>query len=313
MKKISLIIPIFCNEGSLKSLFKDLKMLKKKLIKKKILIQIIAVDDNSTDNSFNILKNLFLEFNNIVLIKHLKNLGSWNALRTGMNFVEGDAFTYLSADRQEPINLVEKMYTKWKQGNKIVIAERKNRIDPFIKTFFSYIFSLLVRKFFFKNYPRNNFDVAFIDSKYLPFFKSGLAISYIPFEIFLLTNCPAKIQYIRQARKYGKSKFTLIKKLEIVFEIFFSYTQISIRLILFCGIILALTSFFYMGFIIFYNMLNPIEVRGFPATIAILTLFFSIILLFLAISMEYILRIYNENKNNRQINYKLFIDEIFKR
>jgi dolichol-phosphate mannosyltransferase len=205
------------------------------------------------------------------------------------------------------------MIEKWKKGNKIVIAERINRTDDYLNIFLSNFYSFIIRLFFFKNYPKKNFDIALIDSHYLFHFKNNLETSYIPFKIYSLGLDISKVSYIRLPREFGKSKFTFLKRLEIIFEIFFSYSKISFRLFFLFGVMLSFFSFFYALFIVSYNLTNPVEVKGFPTIAFLLSFFSGIILLLIAILGEFILKVYNQNKNIETVNYKIFIDKIYKR
>ena len=139
-KKLSIIIPVFNNQGSLDLLLRKLKKILNKY-SKIINFETIAVNDGSTDGSLSELKNIKKKFfKDLKIINHLKNYGSNLAMKTGFKNSTGDAHTVLTADLQEPPYIIEKFLKMWIKKNNFIIAERSSRDDPLISIFFSKVF-----------------------------------------------------------------------------------------------------------------------------------------------------------------------------
>mgnify|MGYP002530029639 CR=1 FL=1 len=124
MKTLSIVVPVYYNEASLRPLYDALTQVETELRQRDLRMQLIFVDDGSGDESLRELLAIAAGNDNIKVVKHSRNFGSMMALKTGFQFVEGDCFTILTADLQDPPNLVVEMADKWLAGAKFVIGTR---------------------------------------------------------------------------------------------------------------------------------------------------------------------------------------------
>ena len=139
--KLSFVIPVFRNEGSIKPTFEKLLDLVKSL---NISYEFIFVNDGSDDNSLGELIDLHQQDKNVKVISFSRNFGQVAAVIAGLKEVTGDAVVSMSADLQEPITLIENMIDRWKAGNEIVICHRVDREDSFIANNASKVFYKLI-------------------------------------------------------------------------------------------------------------------------------------------------------------------------
>ena len=130
-----------------------------------IKAEVIYVDDGSTDGSTQILKSLTHGRPNVKIIKLSKNFGSHAAIRAGLLHSSGEFVTFLSADLQDPLDLIEKLYAKCKEGYDIVFAFRNAIKCGTIERFFSRLYAGLTRLFVYKDFPKNGFDVVMFNRK----------------------------------------------------------------------------------------------------------------------------------------------------
>ena len=79
-------------------------------------------------------------------MKLARNFGAFEASKVGLKFVEGDCFMWLSADLQDPPDLIPDMVEKWLAGSKFVIYARDGRDDPLLQKFFTGIYYWLLRR-----------------------------------------------------------------------------------------------------------------------------------------------------------------------
>ena len=121
----SIIIPIFKNEGSVQDIFKRLEEIKVSL---KNDIEVIFVNDFSPDKSFEkIYENLEKVDFKVKILNHSKNLGSFAAMRTGLIEAEGKFFSIMTADLQEPRELIVSFFKSLKDDESdVVIGQREN-------------------------------------------------------------------------------------------------------------------------------------------------------------------------------------------
>ena len=125
MKKISILIPIFNEESSIKPFYASLSNELKKI--KKISFEILFVDDGSIDNSVNQIKKIMGKDKRIKLIELSRNFGKESALTAGIDFASGNALIPIDVDLQDPPELIKKMIEKWENGFEVILAKRSDR------------------------------------------------------------------------------------------------------------------------------------------------------------------------------------------
>ena len=108
MKNTISSIPVYFNEDSLPKLFEELNLVEKDLSKRQICLELIFIDDGSGDKSLDILLEFKKTRPETIIIKLTRNFGAVKAVKAGLKFVTGNAFSVLSADLQDPPNLILK-------------------------------------------------------------------------------------------------------------------------------------------------------------------------------------------------------------
>ena len=304
---ISLVIPVFCNEESLPELFVGLKDLEADLNKKGLLAEFVFVDDGSRDKSLELLLNFKASRTNTQVIKLTRNFGAVEASKCGLKHVTGDCFTVIAADLQDPLDLVARMAREWLNGKKFVICERSSRDDPAFSKIFASFYYLALRLIVMRGFPKGGFDVALLDSQFLPMVIESSKHSYRPILYWWIGVEPHIIKYDRQKRRYGKSKWTFTKKLNLFTNVFFGFSALPIRLISIIGFVTAVASFSYGAMVAVNTLLYDAEVPGFAAIVCLISFLISLVIIMLGILGEYVWRIY-EQQNKRP---EVVIDEIY--
>ncbi len=142
---ISIILPAYNEEKNIGLTIKDIINF---FDKKKLVYEIIVVDDGSTDKTKEVL-NEYKRTKNIVVAFHIKNLGYGSALRSGFNMARGDLIFFTDSDRQFDIKDIVPFLKKIKQKeNDFVIGYRKNRKDSYNRILNALIFRFLAQIFF---------------------------------------------------------------------------------------------------------------------------------------------------------------------
>jgi glycosyltransferase involved in cell wall biosynthesis len=122
--KISVVIPVFNEEKSIKSLYDELIV----SLNRYEDFEIIYINDGSTDNSVSEIKKL----SNVILIDLNKRYGQATALDAGFKYAKGDVVVSLDADGQNDPKDISSLIDKLEKDNLDVVAGwRKNRKDPF--------------------------------------------------------------------------------------------------------------------------------------------------------------------------------------
>lgn len=139
---ISIVVPLYNEEESLKELTKAIN----KALSAKFSYEIIFVDDGSTDTSFQVIKELSEEYDNVIGISFSHNYGKSDALQTGFERASGEFVVTMDADLQDDPNEVPEMIEMLKNGLDLVSGWKKERFDPISKTIPSKFFNFVTRK-----------------------------------------------------------------------------------------------------------------------------------------------------------------------
>ncbi len=307
MKKLSLVIPVYYNEGSLQALAAELSKVEAKLQARDMELELIFVDDGSGDNSLKELLKIKQARNNTKVVKLARNFGAIHAVKTGFQFVTGDCFGMLAADLQDPPDLLLDMVDKWLAGSKFVICVRESREDPLVSKIFARSYYRLLRWTVAENYPSGGFDLALMDATMLPHLQnSGKNINVSLFAHWLGFQ-PEIIYYHRQERAAGKSRWTFSKKFTYLLDSILGFSVAPIRMISFTGCLVALLSFIYGLVVVVNTLINHTQVPGFTTLAALITFLLGLIIIMLGVIGEYLWRIFDEV--NRRPEY--VIDEIY--
>jgi dolichol-phosphate mannosyltransferase len=294
MKTLSIVVPVYFNEGSLPDLFSKLLYIEQLLQQQDMLLELIFVDDGSQDNSLNLLRQFVTTRPGTKVIKLSRNFGAISAVKTGLNYITGDCFLFLAADLQDPPELIPEMVSRWKNGTKYIICERTDRQDPLGSKIFSAVYYRLLRKFVMASYPKNGFDLALMDGQLLPYLKdSGKHINF-PLFPYWLGFTPEKIPYVRVAREHGKSRWTFGKKWKLLIDSIFSFSFAPVRLISAIGLIVSLGSFAYGTVVVLSALFGKVEVPGFATLATLVSFLLGLIIVMLGVMSEYIWRIFDE-------------------
>lgn len=293
-KKFAIVVPVYQNEANLDDTIPRLLSLQAKL--PNYNLELIFVDDGSTDNSYKLLIKYY-EANkeSIKIVKLTKNFGQIAAIQAGLKVVNCDCVGIISADLQDPPELFLEMIKKWEHGTSLVIAEREKRDENIIQTFTSNLYWKMVRKYAVQDYPLGGFDFCLLDKKIiLDVNKINEKNTHILVLIFSLGYPYEIIYYVRKKRINGKSQWTFSKKIKLFIDTFIAFSYLPIRGISYLGLGISILSLFY-GFSMGINKLIYGNIyEGWTTIVVLLSSFGGLILLTLGIIGEYLWRILDE-------------------
>jgi dolichol-phosphate mannosyltransferase len=307
MKVISVVVPVYYNEGSLAPLLDELSVIEARLREQDMGLELIFVDDGSGDNSFAELMKIKERRPATKIIKLTRNFGAIHATKTGFRFVTGDCFMNLAADLQDPPDLILRVIEPWQRGSKFVLAVRSHREDSISSEFFAWIYYVLLRLFVVSDYPRGGFDLALMDKALLPYLNNSSKNINTSLFAYWLGFKPDTIEYARRRREHGTSRWSFWKRLKLFIDAILGFSIVPIRMISLIGVIVSLLSFAY-GFIILFNTLaGHGTVAGFATIVALISFLLGMVIIMLGIIGEYLWRIFDEtNKRPEAV-----IDEIY--
>ncbi len=216
MVKISVVIPCYFNEGNIPVTTAAL-LENEKNFSSEVAFEYIFVDDGSGDGTLSELIDFHCSNpNKTKVIALVANVGSYNAIFAGFEYATGNCVVVMSADLQDPPALIQEMFQKWKDGNKVVLAVRERRNDPVLTKLFASIFNLILRVFGLSNLPHGGFDFCLFDQSLISELKTRMRSGINGLLLLLLIEKkPTILLYEKRKRELGTSLWTFRKKLTL--------------------------------------------------------------------------------------------------
>ncbi len=289
MKKISIIVPFMNEEPNIKSLTENLA--KYCLVHLSCTYEVLFVDDGSTDNSYRVLAEASHLGYSYKLIKLAKNFGAHAALRAGVLNATGDYITFVYADLQDPLELIDRLFVLNENGASIAWAARNNPPTGVVEKMFSKAYANLMKAFVNKNYPSKGFDVVMFNKNVQTELNNNVeSNSSIFLQILNLGFKQEFIDYEKKQRQEGKSKWTIAKKVKLLIDSFVAFSFAPIRFVSIIGILMFVIGLVLTTYIICRKLIYNDLVSGWAGLSTILFLGFGITNISLGIIAEYLWR-----------------------
>jgi len=255
---------------------------------------IVFVDDGSDDGSLEELRGLRAKDARVTVISFTRNFGQMAAMLAGFKHAEGDIVLHLSADLQDPVELIPKMVEEWQKGGEVVIAYRANREDTWTSRLASRLFYGIVRMSY-PQIPAGGFDYILLDRKVMDAFN-GIDVRnrFFQGDILWFGYRTTFLPYTRQRRTIGRSQYTFSKKLKNSLDAILDSSYLPIRFISAAGVLTALVGFAYASDIAYARFMRQIPFTGWAPIMILLLIIGGLIMLMLGIIGEYVWRIYDE-------------------
>lgn len=292
MDKLSIVIPVYFNEENLRPLYRD--------IKEKIIdiidfdYEIVMVDDGSGDGSWRVMQELAEQDTHIQIIHLSRNFGSHAAMLCGLTYSTGDCAVIKAADLQEPTELILEMYQQWKGGNNVVLAVRQDRED---KSLFSELYYWMTRKVALPSMPSHGFDVFLVDRKVIRVLENlDEKNSAITGQILWSGFKTGTVYYTRKEREIGRSRWTLRKKVRLVFDTLFSFSTVPVTVVTWIGFLSCAGSALWAIMVLIARLRGAIPIAGYT-TLLIFQLFsFGVIMLTQGLLGNYLWRTFDASR-----------------
>ena len=313
MKKISILIPAYNEEETLRKLYDRLLTLMDRMIDYEF--EILFVNDGSRDNTLKVIKNLREEDERISYLHLSRNFGKEIAMIAGLDFASGDCTVIMDADLQDPPELIIDMVKHWEEGYDDVYAKRRTRDgETWLKKITSKEFYKILQKTTRIEIQKDTGDFRLLDKRCVEALKKFRESQRYTKGMFSWIGYNKKeILFDRDKRVAGETKWNYFKLINLAIEGITSFTTFPLRIASFLGIILAFVSFMYIILIISKTLLFGEHVKGYPSIMAAILFLGGVQLISLGIIGEYIGRIFNESKhrplyfvdeyNNEKINF----------
>jgi len=286
---ISVVVPVYNEESVINE---SIKAIKETMIKIGEGYEIIMVNDGSTDATEAIARKLTTEDKNVKLINFSRNFGHQTAITAGMEKSSGDAVVVIDADLQDPPYVIEEMVKKWHEGYDVVYGKRiKREKETFLKKITAKIYYRILHSITGVDIPVDTGDFRLIDKKVCKVLNGMKESNRYVRGLVSFAGFPSiGVEYIRQGRIAGKTKYSVKKMLRLASDGITSFSYVPLKLPFYAGTVVLAGAVVYL-------VVKAINGEAVSALMDTVTLCISGITLWcLGVMGEYIGRIYEESK-----------------
>lgn len=293
---VSIVTPFYNEEAGVKHFYQVMAQTMDQL--PDFDFEIICVDDGSRDKTLEQLIEISKADSRLTVLEFSRNFGKEPAMTAGIDAATGNCVIPIDADLQDPPALIAEMLKKWQGGAEVVLAKRIDRsTDSYAKRTTALMFYRLHNALSGLQIPENVGDFRLMDRvvvdalKQLPErqrFMKGL-FAWVGFKT-------ATVEYARDARLAGETKFSGWKLWNFAIEGITSFSLVPLKVWTYVGGIGALFAFCYAIFVVIKTLVFGIDVPGYASLLVVMLFFGSLQLICLGVLGEYIGRIYFESK-----------------
>lgn len=299
-KKISFIIPCYGSEKTVGIVIKEIDEIVNQ--NDKYDYEIIAVNDHSPDNVWEVLKEIAKNNSKVKIINLAKNMNRPGALMAGMSKATGDYVILMDDDGQCPMENLWKLIKPLEEGHDVSIAKYPSYKQSKFKSFGTIVNRKMTEIIIEK--PK---DLSFTNFSALKKYIVDEIIKYknpYPYMTGLLlrtTSDIVNVEMEERERITGTTNFTFKKMLNLWINGFTAFSIKPLRISTFIGIITAAIGFIYGIYVIMHKLiLHPEVAAGYSSLMAVMLFIGGIIMMMLGMIGEYIGRIYISINNSPQ-------------
>jgi len=289
---ISVVIPVYNEEGNIRPLFERLYPVMTNCGKP---FEILFTDDGSRDRSLAILKELAQKHPQVKVIEFNGNFGQHMAILAAFEKSAGEIVITLDADLQNPPEEIPKLVVEMEMGHDVVGSIRQKRQDTIFRKTASWLVNVLTRKMtgmkmtdygcMLRAYHRNvvnNINRCQETTTFIPALAQTFAAN------------PSEVEVAHAERAEGESKYSLYKLVRLNFDLMTGFSVVPLQIFALLGILTALFAVAFAIFLLVRRFIVGAEVEGVFTLFAILFFFLGITIFGIGIVGEYVGRIYQE-------------------
>ncbi len=292
--QLSIVSPIYKGEKMLDELVRRITVSVAPITDE---YEIILVNDQSPDDSWNVIKRICKEDKHVKGVNLSRNFGQHYAITAGLSKSSGEWVVVMDCDLQDRPEEIPNLYHKAMEGYDSVFAQRVERQDTFMKRLSSTIF---YKVFSFLTDSKQDKSVANFGIYHRKVVNAILAmgdsIRYFPIMAQWVGFKKYYLPVVHAEREIGKSSYNLFKLLKLASDNMIGFSDKPLRLMLRFGFYVVLLSLLFAFYTFVKWALGLIEVGGFTTMTISIWLAVGIITMMMGITGIYIGKIYDRVK-----------------
>lgn len=260
--------------------------------------ELILVNDGSQDGTPQLLRALQTADARVRVLEFSRNFGHQMAITAGLDYAGGSAVVIIDADLQDPPEAIPQLVTEWQRGAQVVFAVRAKRLgESWLKRSTAAAFYRIINRLTELHIPLDSGDFRLLDRQVVLAlrevrehhrFMRGLSV-WLGFR-------QASVQYVRNERFAGVSKYPMRKMLRFAADGITSFSYVPLQLATTLGFIAAGMALLGIPAVLLLRLSGYLAFEGQATTLSSVLLLGGVQLIFLGIIGEYLGRIYNEVK-----------------
>lgn len=297
MKKISIVIPAYNEEGNLSLIHSEIRKVFQTLTDYNY--EIIFVNDGSRDHTQQHLEKLASECQEVKYIEFSRNFGHQNAVKAGMDYADGNAVISMDADLQHPPVLIPDMIRKWEEGFDIVYTIRKySKNISFFKRKTSDFFYHILSGLSDVELEKGSSDFRLLDASVIEVIrKTGESDIFLRGLVKWIGFKQYSIDFVAADRFSGVSKYSFGKMLRFAFTGITAFSVKPLYLAAYLGFFFSFLSPMVYFAYVFYSFYNESEISGWASLIMTVVFFGGLQLTILGILGIYMGKIFKQIKD----------------
>lgn len=292
---VSYIFPIYNEEENIDVLYQTITSVITE-VETQYEIEMIFINDGSTDNSFEKLIAIQDHDDRVRVINFARNFGHQMAVTAGLDYARGDAVIIMDSDMQDPPKVSLELIKKWQQGFEVVYAQRRSRQDSPFKRLTAHGFYWMLHQLADIQIPRDTGDFRLIDRKVVDTLKQfkehnrflrGM-VSYVGFK-------QTAVLFDRDKRHAGTTGYPLKKMVKFAADGIMGFSSVPLKLISKTGYFISCLSFVGIAYAVFTKLFRPeVAIAGWTFTVVSILFIGGVQLIMLGVLGSYVGRIYTE-------------------
>ena len=299
--ELSVIVPVKDEEAAIGSFVAEVAPLLDRLLPSASGVptwEILFIDDGSEDATLAAIEVANARDGRVHGLSLSRNFGKEAALTAGLDYARGAAVVPMDVDLQDPPQVLGEMLAKWREGFEVVYGVRRNRrADSLPKRLTADLYYRAHNYIAHDKIPEHAGDFRLLDRKVVDTIKRMPERNRFMKGMFAWGGFKqTAVEYDRVRREVGTSKFNYWKLWTLALDGITSTSTAPLRVWSYMGVIIALASLVYAGFLIVRTTLYGVDVAGYPSMMVAILFLGGVQLISLGVLGEYIGRILIEAK-----------------
>ena len=294
--KLSLVIPMYNEEAVVPFLRSAVAQFVSELPGE---TEVVLVNDGSTDSTLRQIVEWAKQDARVKVVNFSRNFGHQIALTAGLDYATGDAVVTMDADLQDPLNVIHSMIERYREGYDVIYGQRQVRPgENWLKRTTAWLFYRFMRAFIHKDLPVDSGDFRLLSRSCLNGLQQMRETHRFLRGMVAWVGFPQiGIQYERQPRVAGSTKYTLPKMISFAWTAATSFSILPLKASTWLGVIVTLVGLGEALHALLAKIFHWYVVPGWTSLTVLISILGGATLVSIGVLGEYVGKLYEQTKS----------------